>query len=177
VTIREAIESDAPGITAVHIESWRKTYNGIIPKEILDNLSFEQREVKWRDRLSSPDRSRFFYVATNSENEIIGFANGGFERDGDPVYKGELYGIYILDKYHRKNIGHQLTSRIAGRLNQAGIKSMLVWVLADNRIAMSFYEALGGNKINERYISFGDIQLLEYAYGWDDTRVLINMGK
>ena len=42
-TIRLARVEDAPGITRVHINSWRTTYKGIVPDKVLANLSFERR--------------------------------------------------------------------------------------------------------------------------------------
>ena len=177
IIIRKAKETDSFGLTTVHIKSWRKTYDGIIPKEYLDNLSFEHREAKWREVLSANDRIHLVYVAVNGNKEIVGFAKGGSERDGNPDYKGELYGIYILNEYQRRSIGRQLMSRVAGNLSKLGFNSMLVWVLAGNQGAMGFYESLGGRKIDERYISLGEARLLEYAYGWENTREMIRMGK
>ncbi|MDZ8108911.1 MAG: hypothetical protein RM338_25260 [Nostoc sp. DedQUE12a] len=46
---------------------------------------------------------------------------------------------------------------------------MLVWVLADNP-ASSFYQSLGGQQVNQNQIEIGNVQLVEVAYGWTDTR-------
>ena len=60
---------------------------------------------------------------------VVGFADGGPERGGDPVYCGELYAISILDTYQRQGIGRCLTQAVAERLLRAGFRSMLLWVL------------------------------------------------
>jgi len=38
----------------------------------------------------APENGYFTYVAEDESGEVIGFASGGEERPGDPVYKGDL---------------------------------------------------------------------------------------
>ncbi|MEH1967766.1 MULTISPECIES: GNAT family N-acetyltransferase [unclassified Nostoc] len=100
---------------------------------------------------------------------MVGFASGGQERTGDRLYQGELYAIYILEKYQRQGLGYCLVSTIATRLLQPGISSMLVWVLDDNP-ASRFYQSLGGQQVYQKQIEIATVQLVEVAYGWTDTR-------
>ena len=44
IHIRRAIKDDIPGIAKVHADSWKTTYKGIFPNEILENITYEQRE-------------------------------------------------------------------------------------------------------------------------------------
>ncbi len=171
MVIREANLADVSAIAKVHVNTWRTTYRKIMPEDFLANLSYEKRETGWIQILSNTAQDNFTYVAEDVE-QIVGFANGGLERTGDPVYKGELNAIYILEKYQRQGIGHNFVSIVAARLVQAGISSMLVWVLADNP-ACRFYENLGGQKVKEKQMDRGGVQLVEVAYGWTDTRSLI----
>ena len=39
ISIRAAVAEDAAPIARVHVESWRSTYAGILPDEILLNVS------------------------------------------------------------------------------------------------------------------------------------------
>jgi GNAT superfamily N-acetyltransferase len=97
--------------------------------------------------------------------------NGGVERTSDPVYKGELMAIYILQNHQGKGIGRCLAQAIALRLHLLGINSMLVWVLGDNP-ACQFYAALGGSPVYEKELEIGGKPLIELAYGWMDTKSL-----
>jgi len=172
--VREANLADVGMIARVHVDTWRTTYRSIIPEEYLAKLSYQQREKSWNQVLSSGvDTGEFVYVAEDEWGQIIGFANGGKERTGDRVYQGELYAIYVLDAYQRKGIGYSLIQFVIERLSQLGLHSMLVWVLADNPACM-FYEALGGQKVYEKQIYRGGIMLNEVAYGWTDTKSLLN---
>jgi L-amino acid N-acyltransferase YncA len=172
VHIREANVSDAAAIAKVHVDSWRTTYTGVVPDEYLAQLSYEQRGQVWRDILSTHGAKEFVYVAEAESSNIIGFASGGPERSGNPVYKGELYAIYLLEGYQRKGIGGQLAQAIVKRLVQEGFQSMLVWVLA-NSPSQDFYSALGGQRVYEQEITIGEARLVEVAYGWWDIREFV----
>lgn len=128
--IREANLADALDIAMVQVDSWRSTYSGIVPRDYLDALSYEQRTINWRDILSCSTGRQFVFVAEDHPGRIVGFASGGQERSGDFGYTGELYAIYLLDSHQRIGLGRMLTSKIAQRLSEEGIHSMLVWVLA-----------------------------------------------
>ena len=172
--IREATHDDVAAIARVHVDSWRSTYQGIIPDEYLAKQSYEKREVSWNQILNGvPNNSNFTYVAENESGEVIGFANGGLERTKNPNFQGELNAIYILEKYQRQGIGRKLLGVVAHRLIESDVNSMLVWVLAKNP-ACQFYEALGGAKVKEQKIERGGATLIEVAYGWTDTVKLRN---
>lgn len=170
--VREATLNDIPAISRIHVDTWRTTYQGIVPDEFLTNLSYEKREYGWQRIMNNaPEDGNFTYVAEDDSEQIVGFANGGVERTGDPVYQGELNAIYILNHYQHKGIGRELVRVVADRLDRMGIHSMLVWVLVDNP-ACRFYESLGGQRVREQEIERGGTKLIEVAYGWRDKSSL-----
>lgn len=111
--IREANITDAPAIAKVHIDAWRTTYSNLMPAKFLADLSYEEPETKWVKILSNITQDNFTYIAENEIGQIVGFADGGKERTGDRIYQGELYAIYILEKYQRQGLGHRLIFTIA----------------------------------------------------------------
>jgi len=171
--IREATMADVAAIVRVHVESWRTTYKGLLPQDYLANLTYEQREPLWREILSKPVGHSLVYVAEDNAGNIVGFASGGPERSGDPVYTGEVYAIYLLESWQGQGIGRQLTITLVRQLIQRGFTSLLIWVLADNPFRR-FYEALGGQQVCARLQMTGGVELMDVAYGWLDARVLID---
>ena len=165
--IRKARPRDAEAIAKVHVASWQTTYAGILPASYLSSLSWQQRSDYWQDVLAATDAPHGVYVAEEPEDNVVGFADGGPERSGDPVYTGELYAIYLLNHSQRQGIGRALTGAIVRELLQRGLSSMLVWVLAANP-SCAFYERLGGLRIREHQSMTGGIPLGEVAYGWRD---------
>lgn len=170
--IRMAQVADAPAIATVHVDSWRSTYRGLVPDDSLASLSYAQRDQFWRTILSEPAPASFVYVAEDERGTIVGFASGGRERSGDPTYTGELYAIYLLAAYQGQGIGRRLMIAVVTRLIEAGLPSLLLWVLADNP-ARRFYEALGGQLVYEKTVTIGGAQLREVGYGWREARVII----
>lgn len=167
--IREATKKDISEMSRVHVNTSRTTYRGILPDDILENLTYEKREHSWHQVFNNAQKdSNFTYIAEDESGQILGFANGGIERSDNPFYQGELYAIYILESHQQKGIGRELVRVVAERLSQMEIYSMLVWVLADNP-AYCFYEKLGGKKVDRKEIKRGETKLIEIAYGWTNT--------
>lgn len=168
VLIRPARCGDAGGIARVHVDAWRSTYGGVVPESYLARLSVERRLAMWRRTLCEPDGStgEFVYVAESSDGEIVGFASGGAEREGNREFSGELYAIYLLESAQRQGLGRQLALAVASGLAERSFDGMLLWVLADNPIGRGFYERLGGKLVGEKEIVMDDVALVEVAYGW-----------
>ena len=170
--IRIATVHDAAAIAKVHVESWRTTYKGIVPDDFLAHLSYEQREQFWRQVLTEPGSRTIAYVAEDAQGTVMGFASGGPERSGDPVYTGELYAIYLLAQHQGQGIGRQLVMPLVHHLWQDGMRGLLLWVLAANP-AWKFYERLGGHPVYEKTVPLGGVALMEVAYGWRDVQALV----
>ena len=173
--IREAKLEDAEAIARVHVDSWRTTYQGIIPENYIARLSYQKRKERWTNMLSigTVEKADYWvYVVENKTGQIVAFADGGIARNSDSIYQGELYAIYILEAYQRQGIGRKLIKKIAEKLSYSGLNSMLIWVLEDNP-ACQFYQALGGQQVKQQQIEFEGVKLNEIAYGWIDTTVLM----
>ncbi|MBO0782414.1 MAG: GNAT family N-acetyltransferase [Ktedonobacteraceae bacterium] len=172
--IRAARVEDAPGITTVHIKSWQTTYRGIVSDDYLDNLDkeYEQRVPRRVRALSEPREDRFTFVAQAGDGQIVGFIHGGPERENDPLYRGELYAIYLLQEYQGRGLGTRLTRALVKELLRVGLDTMLVWVAVGNP-ARAFYRALGGQFVRTKQDEIRGVTLQEEAYGWRDIRPLL----
>ena len=175
IQIRTATPEDAASIARVHVDSWRSTYAGIVSAEYLASLSYRNRESHWKDLLTADRSGTSYFVAETEGGDIVGFANAGPERDGDRIYRGELYAIYILEECQRIGLGRRLFSSVTRRLLADGFNSMLLWVLEDNRPAIRFYESLEGEQVGRQTITIGGVDLIEVSYGWREIAELVDM--
>jgi ribosomal protein S18 acetylase RimI-like enzyme len=168
--VREATPEDAGGISRVRVDTWRSAYAGLVPQAHLDGLSYEEKEQFFRQLIQS--KNECFFVAEQEPGQVIGFASCGPERDGNPVYRGEMYAIYVLEAYQRQGIGHLLAIAIAEKLLHDGYTSMLVWVLGGNKYSR-FYECMGGRKICAKKYEISGATLDLTAYGWTDLKDIL----
>ena len=173
VTIRAADQADGGPIARVHIDSWRTTYEGIVSAEYLAGLSYRDRESRWNEALTTDHLATGIFVAETAGGDVVGFADGGPEREGNRTYRGELYAIYVLQEHQNRGLGRHLVSAVAQRLLDDGFSSMLVWVLEDNRRACRFYESLGGEWVARKTVAIGGADLKEVSYGWRDIADLV----
>jgi ribosomal protein S18 acetylase RimI-like enzyme len=173
--IREGSIADAAGIARVHVDTWRSAYRGIVPDSLLDELSYEQRAALW-ERILAPPTSTFAYVVEDpATQQIVGFVSGGLAMDReDPLYKGELFTIYILEAYQRQGLGKRLFYLTVERLIEMGLNSMLIWVYADTP-ARRFYESLGGQLVGNQSYEEGGVMLEQVSYGWLQLQSLLDL--
>ena len=160
VRIRPAGPSDAGAMARVHVDTWRSTYGGIVPKKYLVGLSYRDRESEWTKILATGSPRTSNFVAETGSGEVVGFANGGPTRGGDRTYRCELYAIYLLERYQRRGVGRRLVAAVGQRLINDGICSMLVWVFRDNLPACRFYESLGGHRLGCQTITIGGADIV-----------------
>jgi len=170
--VRRAMIDDVPGIARVHVDTWRTAYAGLVPDEVLANLSYEQREGLWRSALENPSPDNFVYVA-DADGQIVGFVAGGRLHEDVPGYTSILHAIYLLQNTQGQGLGRRLVEALVRDLIEQSHTSMLLWVFRDNPPARGFYEALGGQYVSEKTFELGDKEFVEVSYGWQDIRPLV----
>lgn len=163
-TIREYRPADLPGIARVQVDTWRSTYRGIVPQDFLDTMDVEEREKRLR-RFQSERPALAYFVAVEESGQVVGFAAGGPERDDFPGHPGELYAIYILPEFQALGLGRSLVRAVFERLEAAGLRPAVIWVLAENP-ACAFYRRLGGIQAGEKWIEIGGKRLKEIGFSF-----------
>jgi GNAT superfamily N-acetyltransferase len=163
ISIRPARRGDAEGIARVHVDTWRETYQGILPPRVLSAQTYARRLALWRQTLAR-DTARVAFVAV-AERSIVGFATSGRNRYAALPFSAEMYTLYVLAEWQGEGIGQELFDRSARHLAAEGHANLATWVLTDNP-SVGFYEWLGGVPVAERDERFGMAVLRQRAYGW-----------
>lgn len=141
ISIRYADLNDSKTMALIHIVSWQYAYKGIIPNQILDNLSLEKRKMSFEHTLSNTKEENILIF---KDNEAAGFICIGKCRDIDKSNScGEIYAIYLLPKYINKGIGSILINSALNELKERQFNTVILWVLKDNVNARMFYEKNG----------------------------------
>jgi ribosomal protein S18 acetylase RimI-like enzyme len=163
VSIRPASEGDARAIAKVHVQSWRETYQGLVPAEVLANLSEAERTDIWATIIGAQNSGESFVFGAWMDGELVGFADGGKPRGDIESADSELYAIYVLQCAQGQQVGRRLFQALTSRLFKGGCRRMFLWVLQGNPSA-GFYERLGGRSGPLRDITIGGRQFAERSY-------------
>ena len=110
-TLRPATIDDAPAIAHVQVQTWRTTYRGIVADDFLDSFSVDDRTRRWTEIVQQPEQISL--VAEIEGHGVVGFANGGPEREGLKNFSGELCGLSVLPGWHGQGIGRRLVGKFA----------------------------------------------------------------
>ncbi|AZS44946.1 GNAT family N-acetyltransferase [Microbacterium oleivorans] len=135
--VRPVRDVDAEALGRVHATCWHETYDHIISKAALENVSARRLAELWTHwAQQGPD---FLMVAALVNGEIVGFAGSGPARDRDAPRDRELYFIYLLDAFHGTGIGQRLFDAVVPE----GVDDLYLWVAEDNPRAHRFYTRNG----------------------------------
>ena len=173
VAVRAATVADAAAVAAVHRESWRTTYAGILPLDVIAAQAGRKTEAIWERRLEATGPAQATFVA-ESGGALVGFANCGDARHQLEGLEAEIYALYVLQDHQRRGAGRALVQACARHFVRQGQFGFYLWVLKANR-ARLFYEALGGAEMAEKVERVGRLHsFAQVAYGWHDVTALVS---
>jgi GNAT superfamily N-acetyltransferase len=168
VDLRMATLEDAEAIARIHVETWRSTYAGMLPDELLVGMSLEKQTAMWQRMLRGGET---VIVADDPRYGVIGFGSYGPNRATRCDFTGEVYTLYILPDFPGLGIGQGLLRALFGALAREGHETALIWVVATSP-SRFFYEAMGGRPAARRDTNMAGQTVPEVAYGWENVHAL-----
>lgn len=169
--VRKAEAADADAIARIYVESWRDTYAGLIPDDVLVGMSRQRQAASWRTSISHHRHAQRIMVAEGADG-VLGFGSCGPARDVGLPYQGEVYTLYVDPDHRGEGIGRSLLRALFAALARYRMESALVWVLEENP-ARYFYEAVGGSFVAVREERLWGTVLRQRAYAWQDLTSLV----
>ena len=166
--IRPSQITDAHSMSRIYVQTWRDTYLGTVPYDYLLTMSVRQHERAFLYELKN--KQIISFVAEDA-GRVLGFTTGGYERNGDDIYSGEIYTLYVQKNRQRQGVGTELVAALAQRFSHFGIYSMLVWVLKQNPYRR-FYKKVNGIFLGTQQMQFANEMMDVQAYGWIDTSLI-----
>ena len=172
-TLREANAVDADAIAALHTDSWRRTYRGMMSDAFLDGGALENRRHVWRERLGSQN-SKPLVVVADAGGRIAGFVCV-YARGDAKEWGAYIDNLHVAHHWQGRGVGRALMRRAAEWVcdTQPGV-GVYLFVMEANANARAFYDRLGARNA-------GTIELKDPAggsapncrYVWADPRVLV----
>jgi ribosomal protein S18 acetylase RimI-like enzyme len=173
LVVRAAAVGDASEISRVHRDSWRTTYAGILPLDVIAAQAGRTSEAAWRRRLIDAPSWEVTWLAELG-GRIVGIASCGDARHQLEGIEAEIYALYVLQDHQRRGAGRALVRACARHFVRQGQFGFYLWVLKANR-ARLFYEAMGGVEMAEKVERVGRLHsFAQVAYGWHDLTALVS---
>ena len=145
--IRKRKSKDCYDLAHVVTIAWNETYKGIVPDWFLETLKVNEEErAKISFEKFNINNNHQFVLEV--EKEVVGFVNCGISEDKQFENCGEIFALYILDKYKGNGYGKKLVEEAIKELKQLGCDKMIIACLKKNP-SNAFYKHIGGKYIKD----------------------------
>jgi ribosomal protein S18 acetylase RimI-like enzyme len=150
--VRTARASDAAGVARVQVASWRSTLAGLVPDEVLAELTssaaLSQFEARWGEAIGNPPTSKHrVHVAVSEPGDasVLGFAASGPATDEDrwPGTDGELFELHVLPALAEHGHDGRLLHAVADTFAEDGFRMAYAWAFSGDEARLAFLEAAG----------------------------------
>lgn len=140
ITIRLAVPDDAPDMAKIIMCSWEAAYKDFIPAEYIREKNSTRPQLY--KRIITEENTNSYVIQYNGKTVGIMCVAPPRDNDaGDDFY--ELHYIYLHPDYFRQGIGTRAMEYAFNKARCLGKKAMTLWVFAENRNAVKFYERCG----------------------------------
>jgi ribosomal protein S18 acetylase RimI-like enzyme len=159
--VRPARSGDVDGLVRVQVASWGCLFAGIVPPDLLAELTGDSaRGVwldRWREAITNPPSSRHRVLvavsdtpetaatAATAAREVVGFVSVGPATDADrwPGTDGELYELRVAPDRTGQGHGSRLLHAAADTLSEDGFHTVSIWALEADSALRRFRESSG----------------------------------
>lgn len=168
--IKKAKAADCDAIARLHVLSWRFAYRGILPDSYLDKDAILERRAAWQDFFNSPPQGATVFVSYGTDNSLDGFI--ALEQGHEEGYDAIIENLHVAPRAQGRGLGKKLLARAVEDLIGRGLHSVCLWVYDDNKLAIDFYQRLGGQADSYGFDSFAGADAPHTRIGWRDLTAL-----
>jgi ribosomal protein S18 acetylase RimI-like enzyme len=159
VLVRPGHVADVAGIQRVADEAWHAAYDDIIGPDAVDSVLDEWYEDDAIEAGLDHDEQDFFKAVR--DEQVVGYAHAG---PHPPRRSYQLYRLYVAPDEWRNGIARQLLAEIEQALYDRDVHFYEAEVLAENDLAVSFYEATGFEQVDETSEDLGGVTVDEKIF-------------
>lgn len=145
VSVRTAWPADAAALTDVQVQSWRASYAGMLPPEVLDGLDAAAMAAQWRRSMAKPGDARNRVLVALDRASVRGFAVTGPSQDpdADPVTDGEVVELAVDPASRSAGHGSRLLQACADTLRADRFTHARAWVASTDDTGRGFLTSAG----------------------------------
>jgi GNAT superfamily N-acetyltransferase len=136
ITVRHITQEDLEAKASVHAQTWRETYQGLLPQWMVDKVTPE-----FALSVTKRHNPATVFVAF-VDGELVGFAE--FCEPARPPSRypetAELASVYVLERCQGLGVGRRLVEAV---LTAVSTPRLVLWVTDGNLKAQAFYRHMG----------------------------------
>ncbi len=139
--IRTATAEDAKAVASIQVRAWQAAYRGILPAQLLAELSVDLRETSWRQMIADPA----CLTLVDAGEPAAGFCALALpSRDEDADERtAEVAATYVEPARWQGGVGKALLGHALGSLEHGRWDAVTLWVFQRNAQARAFYARSG----------------------------------
>ncbi len=162
--IRPAREADMEAVGRLYTDSWQRTYRGLIPDWVLDEMTPEKSRDKWTRYREQKENGLFVLERDGAVAGLV--ACRPFpERENSAL----LDSLHVAPEAQGGGWGRRLIARAARWARENGFRELVIYVVQGNRRAEQLYRGMGAREL----CAFHDWDgALSWALAWEDLESL-----
>lgn len=162
--IRPAREADMGAVGRLYTDSWQRTYRGLIPDWVLDEMTPEKSRDKWTRYREQKENGLFVLERDGAVAGLV--ACRPFpERENSAL----LDSLHVAPEAQGGGWGRRLIARAARWARENGFRELVIYVVQGNRRAERLYRGMGAREL----CAFHDWDgALSWALAWEDLESL-----
>ncbi|WP_426091211.1 GNAT family N-acetyltransferase [Flavobacterium sp. DSR3-2] len=140
IEIRKSTVSDLETIQNISIHTFKETFAAVNTPENIANYVKENFNSEQLKNELNNDNSQFYVAYSNAE--AVGYLKINFgDAQTESINENalEVQRIYVLQKFHGKNIGQLLLDKVKKIAKSSGVDSVWLGVWEENHRALRFY--------------------------------------
>ncbi len=144
-SVRLALPAEADAIGEIQVAAWRRSYDGLLPADVLADLNPAQFAAQWRAALISPGEARNRVMVALAGRTLVGFAaiTASDDPDSDPRNDALVAELAVDPEATRAGHGSRLLNAVVDTIRADGFSRVTVWVNSTDDVLRSFFTDSG----------------------------------
>ena len=162
--IRPAELADMEAVGRLYTDSWQRTYRGLIPDWVLDEMTPEKSRDKWT-RYREQKENVLFVLERDGAVAGLVACRPFPERENSAL----LDSLHVAPEAQGSGWGRRLIARAARWARESGFQELVIYVVQGNHRAERLYRGMGAREL----CAFHDWDgALSWALAWEDLESL-----
>lgn len=142
--VRPARLEEIDEVARIQLATWRVAYQGMMPRQVLAEISEDWLRERWTDAVTSPPDPRcrvLIAVEQAAQEHVVGFLAAGPDED-DPAIAA-ITELLVEPRWGRRGHGSRLLAAAVDRWREDGFTQARAWTFETDIATTKFLTSAG----------------------------------